>query len=94
MKIITSCACDKCGKIIEPYNGYIIQGNITMITPDLSERGGLIGNAFFESKEDGNIKIEQIKEYAYHDKCLSEILKEHMVTVRRNFVPESEENFL
>ena len=89
MKTQTLIICDKCNKTIEPRTGHIVQGNIYIINEDVDDRGGLIGNAFPEQSEDGTIMAHEIKEYAYHAKCLYEIINEHLElpTLTRSIEP-------
>lgn len=74
MKTITLIICKNCETPIHPNEGVIIQGNIYAIKEDVSSRAGIIGNAFPEVDEDGNIRPENIQEYGYHNSCLNVIL--------------------
>lgn len=74
LKTVTQIICNECGRPIEPLKGFIIQGNIYVVTADTYERAGLIGNAFPEPSEDGTIMVDGIGEVAYHKDCLYSII--------------------
>ena len=65
--------CDQCSiPIVNPEDGFVIQGNIYVANPQC--RGGLIGNNFPKAIN-GRIQIDQINEVVYCKKCFFEILE-------------------
>lgn len=60
--------CEECLKPIEPLDGYIFQGNVYIISENVEERYGIIGNNI--------ISDEKISESCYCKKCLTEMLIE------------------
>lgn len=86
LKIESRFICRKCDKVIEPYTGFIVQGNVYVVAADVEERAGIIGNAFPFPIGDKtqNVKIfdpdkdlaKQVDEVAYHKECLMDILDE------------------
>jgi hypothetical protein len=64
--------CDQCSiPILNPEDGFVIQGNIYVANPEY--RGGLIGNNFPKAIN-GRIQIDQINEAVYCKKCFFEML--------------------
>jgi len=64
--------CDQCNiPILNPEDGFVIQGNIYVANPEY--RGGLIGNNFPKAIN-GRIQIDQINEVVYCKKCFFEML--------------------
>jgi hypothetical protein len=64
--------CDQCNiPILNPEDGFVIQGNIYVANPEY--RGGLIGNNFPKAIN-GRIQIDQINEAVYCKKCFFEML--------------------
>jgi hypothetical protein len=64
--------CDQCNiPILNPEDGFVIQGNIYVANPEY--RGGLIGNNF-PKPINGRIQIDQINEAVYCKKCFFEML--------------------
>lgn len=66
MKTVKRYVCSSCDKIIEPMEGLIFQGNVYLISENIMERGGLIGN---------NLKENIIQEVCYCKSCTKNILK-------------------
>jgi hypothetical protein len=65
--------CDQCSiPILNPEDGFVIQGNIYVANPKY--RGGLIGDNFPKAIN-GRIQIDQINEVVYCKKCFFEILE-------------------
>lgn len=65
MKTITVAICEGCEEQIRPDEGYIFHGNVYLITKNIDDRAGLIGNNIFE---------DEIKEVSYCKRCTCEIL--------------------
>ena len=74
IETVTQIICEECGSPIKPRKGFIVQGNIYIISANHEERGGLVGNLFPEPSEDGTIMADEIGEVAYHKDCLYGIL--------------------
>lgn len=74
MGVKSMFVCDGCNQIIPPKRGKIFKGNVYMCTENVEERGGLIGNAFPNTSEDGTIIVDEIKEYVLCDSCIRETL--------------------
>ena len=64
--------CGNCSQpILKPEEGILLRGNLYVANP--RDRSGLVGNAFPDSV-DGNVKVSEIKEYAFCKGCFSQIL--------------------
>jgi len=83
---VTLYKCDKCKKLIpDPKGGLVVHGNIYVADPN--DRGGLIGNNFPDSKEDGYMfSKDAVKESVYCVPCfLNTVLPDSKLTQSRGF---------
>lgn len=77
MKTVTKFLCDKCGLEITPNRGLIFKGNVCIVSKNIHERGGLIGDNF-PRNEKGEynplIDITKVNENVFCFSCVKKIL--------------------
>ena len=61
--------CAECKKPVFKHEGFIISGNVSVVTDDINERFNIIGPNF-------NEHMILNREIAYHSSCLEEVLED------------------